>query len=120
MSISGKFALQLAESTDISDYAQPLSKLLFLDRDTIRENFLFCKALPEEKNRRGNISGRIRISLAKRSYVGKQHKVCTDGPAAMVGCSKGFVSRVKERHPCQGSDQTAACQRTELAYMLCV
>ena len=25
--------------------------------------------------------------------------VCTDGAAAMVGGTKGFVSRVKERHP---------------------
>ena len=43
-----KFALQLNEYTDISGYAQLLANVRFVDRDAIRENFLFCKALPEK------------------------------------------------------------------------
>ena len=48
MRISEKFALQLDESTDISGYAQLLANVHFVDGDAIRENFLFCKALPEK------------------------------------------------------------------------
>jgi len=44
--ISGKFALQLDESTDISGHAQLLANVRFVDGDAIRENFLFCKAMP--------------------------------------------------------------------------
>ena len=46
MRISRKFALQLDDSTDISGYAQLLANVRFVDGDAIRENFLFCKALP--------------------------------------------------------------------------
>ena len=46
--ISKKFALLLDESTDISGHAQLLANVHFVDGDTIRENFLFCKALPEK------------------------------------------------------------------------
>ena len=48
MCISGTFALQLDESTDISGCAQLLANVRFVDGDTIRGNFLFCKALPEK------------------------------------------------------------------------
>ena len=46
--ISRKFALQLDESTDISGHSQLLANVRFADGDTFRENFLFCKALPEK------------------------------------------------------------------------
>ena len=44
--VSTKFALQLDESTDVSGHTQLLTNVRFVDGDTIRENFLFCKALP--------------------------------------------------------------------------
>ena len=37
MLISGKFALQLDESTDISGYAQLLADVRFVDKDAVRE-----------------------------------------------------------------------------------
>ena len=46
--ISNKFALRLDESTDKSGHAQLLANVHFVDGNTIRENFLFCKALPGE------------------------------------------------------------------------
>ena len=48
MPIRGKFALKLAESPDISGYAQLLDNVHFVDGDAIRENFMFHKALPEK------------------------------------------------------------------------
>ena len=46
--ISEKFALQLDKCTDISGHAQLLANVRFVDGDSIRENFLFCQALPEK------------------------------------------------------------------------
>ncbi|KAJ1150639.1 hypothetical protein NDU88_003429 [Pleurodeles waltl] len=46
--ISEKFVLQLDESTDINGHAQLLANVRFVDGDAIRENFFFCKALPEK------------------------------------------------------------------------
>ena len=45
--ISGKFALQVDESTVISGYAQLLANVRFVDEDVIKENFFSCKRLPQ-------------------------------------------------------------------------
>ena len=42
---SGRFALQVDESTDISGHAQLLANVRFINGDAITENFLFCKRL---------------------------------------------------------------------------
>ena len=41
--INEKFGLQLDECTDISGHAQLFAYVRFVDGDSIRENFLFCK-----------------------------------------------------------------------------
>jgi hypothetical protein len=48
---SGHFSLQLDESTDMSGHAQFLANVRFVDGDRIRENFLFCKPLPNKTTR---------------------------------------------------------------------
>ena len=99
--ISNKFALRLDESTDKSGHAQLLANVHFVDGEKIRENFLFCKAFPEK------ITGE-EIFQVTSEYLEKGGlkwenctSVCTDGAAAMVGRTKGFVfvSRVKEKKP---------------------
>ena len=97
--ISGKFALQLDESTDISGYAQLLANVRVVDGDATRENFLFCKALPEKAT--GEEIFRVASEYLEQGGFAWENciSVCTDGAAAMVGRTKGFVSRVKERHP---------------------
>src|SRR4029434_3979618 len=40
------FALQLDESTDVSNYAQLLACVWFVDQKETQEEFLFCKQLP--------------------------------------------------------------------------
>ncbi|XP_077421844.1 zinc finger BED domain-containing protein 5-like [Vanacampus margaritifer] len=97
--ISEKFALQLDESTDISGHAQLLANVRFVDGDAIRENFLFCKVLPEKTS--GEEIFRVTSEYLEKGRLKWEDctSVCTDGAAAMVGRIKGFVSRVKQRNP---------------------
>ena len=45
--LSGKFAIQVDDSTDISGNAQLLVNVCFLDKDVIKEYLFFCKRLPK-------------------------------------------------------------------------
>uniref|UniRef100_A0AAY5KMI7 Nucleoside phosphorylase domain-containing protein n=1 Tax=Esox lucius TaxID=8010 RepID=A0AAY5KMI7_ESOLU len=90
MRISKKYALQLDESTDISGHCQLLANVRFVDGEAIRENFLFCKALPEKST--GEEIFRVTSEyLDQRGLTWENCTgVCTDGTAAMVGRLKGF------------------------------
>ena len=97
--ISRKFALELDESTNISGHSQLLANVCFADGDTFRENSLFCKALPE--NTTAEEIFPVTSEYLDQGGLAWENcmSVCTDGAAAMVGRTKGFVSRVKERNP---------------------
>ena len=89
--IGKHFSLQLDEYTDISKNAQLLANVRFVDGDTIRENFLFCKTLVK--------TTREEIFCITTEYLENGNlqwenfmSICTDGAAAMVGRNKGFVS----------------------------
>ena len=95
--IGKHFSLQLDEYTDISKNVQLLANVRFVDGDTIRENFLFCKTLV--KTTREEIFCITTESLANGNLKWENFiSICTDWAAAMVGRNKGFVSRVKERN----------------------
>ena len=91
------FALQVDESTDITNKAHLLAFIRFLDGDQIVNQFLCCKEMP------GTTKGEdifqilnnylIKWDLSWKSCIG----ICTDGAPSMVGSLKGFTTLVKER-----------------------
>ena len=93
--IGKHFSLQLDKYTDLSKNAQLLANVRFVDRDIIRENFLFFKTLVK-------ITGEeIFCITTEYLEIGSLHwenciSICTDGAAAMVVRNKGFFSGVKE------------------------
>ena len=80
------FALQVDESTDITGKAQLLVFIRFIDDESIVEDFLCCKELPET-NKGQNIFDDI-------NCVG----ICSDGAPSMTGCLKGFVFIAKKQN----------------------
>ena len=96
---SEKYALQLDKSTDISGHAQLMANVRFVDGETIRENFLFCKAMPDKTT--GEEIFRVTSEYLEQGGLQWLScvSVCTDGAAAMVGRVKGFMGRVREKNP---------------------
>ena len=69
----------------------------FVDGDTIRKNFLFCKTLVKTTGEE--------IFCITMEYLENENlqwenfiSICTDGAAVMIGQNKGLVNRVKERN----------------------
>ena len=96
--LSGKFAIQVDDSTDISGDAQLLVNVCFLDKDVIKEYLFFCKRLP--KNTTGEeifFVAFVHIieqrELEWKSWI----SVWTDGAAAMVGYYKNFIGRIGKK-----------------------
>ena len=89
--IGKHFSLQLDEYTDISKNVQLLANVRFVDGDTIKENFLFCKTLV--KTTREEIFCITMEYLENGNFQWENFiSICTDGAEAMVGRNKGFVS----------------------------
>lgn len=96
---SSLFALQIDESTDISNHAQLIAFIRAIDEDAIINQFLCCKQLPTTTKGQ-DIFDTITIWLEKYGLswdlcVG----ICTDGARSMVGSVKGFASLVEKQNP---------------------
>lgn len=96
---SGKFSLQLDESTDISDEAQLMAYVRYQGATDMQEEFLFCK--PFHSHTTGeDIFKMVDSFFQDEGLTWNQcYSVCCDGAPAMFGARKGFTSRVKNVNP---------------------
>jgi zinc finger BED domain-containing protein 5/7/8/9 len=92
--ISKLWALQIDESTDISNKAQLLAYIRIVMNGSIQKQFLFCSELKK------TTTGQDIFKLVKKKIDSRGIKwkncvtVCTDGAPSMLGCKKGFVAYV--------------------------
>ena len=90
-----KFAIQLDESTDITNMAHLLVYVRYIYNNEINEDLLFC----QQMNTRTTGMDVFQKVDTFFSNVGLQWKdcvaICTDGAAAMTGQTAGFQGRVK-------------------------
>lgn len=93
------FALQIDESTDISDKAQLIGFIRFVDETEIINQFFFCKELIGRATGE-DIFNSVSFYLEEWKLSWERCVgICTDGAPAMVGSIKGFCSRVKTINP---------------------
>ena len=94
------FALQIDESTDISNHAQLIAFTRVIDEDAIISRFLCRKQLPTTTKGQDTFDTiticHEEYGLSWDSCVG----ICIDGTPSMVGCIKGFASLVGKQNPC--------------------
>ena len=95
--LSGVFALQVDESTDISGHGHLISNVRYTDGYEIKEDFLFFLPLP------GYTTGEEMFKVTDQYF--SEHNlewhncisICTDGAAAMTGKIRAFITRASEK-----------------------
>ena len=93
------FALQMDESTDVSNLSQLLVYSRYVADETIKEEFLFCQPL-ETTSKAADVFQVLidffdKTGLSWSKLVG----VCIDGDPAMIGANSGLVSLAKQKKP---------------------
>ena len=90
------FALQLDESTDISNLSQLLVYVRYFADERINEEFLFCQ--PFETTSKAVDVFQILIDFFDKTELSwsKLVGVCTDGAPAMIGANSGLISLVNQ------------------------
>ena len=93
------FALQLDETTNVSNLSQLLVYIRYVADERINEEFLFCQPL-EAISKAANIFQMLidffdKTKLSWCKLVG----VCTDDAPAMIDANSGLVSVVKQKNP---------------------
>ena len=93
------FALQLDETTDVSNLSQLFVYIRYVVDDRISEEFLFCQPL-EITSKAADVFQLLmdffdKTELSWSKLVG----VCTDGASAMIGANSGLVFLIKQKNP---------------------
>ncbi|KAJ4924388.1 hypothetical protein JOQ06_000628, partial [Pogonophryne albipinna] len=96
---SGKFALQVDDSTDISGHCQLIANVRYIDGESIEENFFFCKELHTHATGEEIYKTTADYLTEQGLNWGMCHSICTDGAASMTGRVKGFVNKVRQVNP---------------------
>lgn len=88
------FALQIDESTDVTNMAQLISFVRYDYLDEIKEDFFFCEPLKSNTGAE-NIFNLIDDYLSKNGISWKKCVgICTDGAQAMFGKLTGLAARI--------------------------
>jgi zinc finger BED domain-containing protein 5/7/8/9 len=89
------FAIQIDESTDLTDFAQLLTYVRYEKDQLIDEEFLFCEPLPT--NTTADEIFRKLNEFFSKNNIDWKHCVglCSDGARAMTGVRGGVVAKVK-------------------------
>ena len=93
------FALQLDESTDISNLSQLLVYVRYVADERINEEFLFCQ--PLETTSKAVDVFQMLIDFFDKTELSwsKLFGVCTDRAPAMIGANSGLISMIKQKNP---------------------
>ena len=96
---SSVFALQLDESTDISNLSQLLVYVRYVADERINEEFLFCQ--PLETTSKAVDVFQMLIDFFDKSELSWSKLVgaSTDGAPAMIGANSGLIFLVKQKSP---------------------
>ncbi|UYV60659.1 hypothetical protein LAZ67_1001772 [Cordylochernes scorpioides] len=90
---------QLDETTDISNKAQLLAFLRFVDTGKIVNNYFFCKEL-KQRTTGADIFELVDENVMKYNLRWENCvSVCTDGAPAMKGSRKGLIAHVIKKNP---------------------
>lgn len=95
------YALQLDESTDITDKALLLIYIRYVDWDEkeIKEEFLNCLELKKHTTGAENFSALSDCFLSTDLKMSDCISICTDGAANMTGRHAGLVAKMKQVAP---------------------
>ena len=92
------FALQIEDSTEISNHAQLIAFIRVINKDAIINQFPCCKQLPTTAEGQ-DIFDTITICLEKYGLPWDSCvEIFTDGAPSMASCIKGFASLVEKQN----------------------
>ena len=91
------FALQLDETTDVSNLSQLLVYIRYVADQRINEEFLFCQPL-ETTSKAADVF-QVLINFFDKTELSWSKLVgaCTDGAPAMIGANSGLVFLVSRK-----------------------
>lgn len=91
--------IQFDESVDVTNRAQLLCYVRYVDADHIVEDFLFCEDLGIETTGKAIADTVINFFDTHDLDLGRCSSVTTDGAAAMTGVRNGAVALLKQNAP---------------------
>ena len=93
------FAIQLDESTDVTNFAQLMMYVRYEYEQAVEEEFLFCESLPSRTTANEIFKKVDDFVVANELNWENCVGICSDGAAAMTGKHGGAVTQIKQVAP---------------------